>query len=359
MDNTQKKSFFRRPSDAQPAEAPAAFDRSDWTDDTEPKSEKPRERERERKPFTRVARTENREPRSERSERSDRGDRTETRGDRPANVVRTKGKDFRKEENRRPQEPRHAPENVIFGIHPLVEALEADQPIEKIFLRRATPGDYSKTSENLTQIEELAAAHSVPVQWVPVEKLDRLTRRNNHQGVAATVPPIKYAEISEILERRPTLILVLDGVTDVRNFGAIARSAECAGVDAIVIGAKNCAPINGEAVKSSAGALSRIPVARVGSLRNTLKTIQLSDIKLVAATEKGAQSLFSTDLTSPLAIIMGSEERGISSDTLKLCDATVSIPLRGAIESLNVSAAAAVLLYETLRQRSVAVGSTF
>lgn len=348
MDNT-KKSFFRRPSDAKPVETPRALDRSDWTEDepqrkpftrTSTAERKPRTSDRERTPFTpRERREQGSQGEGYRSPRPDRA----PRGERP---------DFRKAEKRRPEEPKEAPENVIYGIHPLIEALEAEQPIEKIYLRRATPGEMHKSSEPIAEIERLASIANVPVQWVPIEKLDKLTRRNNHQGAVAVVPPIEYMEIAEILERKPTLILVLDGVTDVRNFGAIARSAECAGVDAIVIGAKNCAPINGEAMKSSAGALSRIAVARVGSLRNTLRTIQLADIKLVAATEKGSTSLFEADLKSPTAIIMGSEERGISSDTLKLCDAMVNIPLKGSIESLNVSAAAAVLLFEALRQRT-------
>lgn len=370
MDNT-KKSFFRRASDSRPAPAPKAMDQSDWNEEAESQHEaRESSIERPRKartaPGPRPAFTprpsEGRTPGSRRAARdggfdgrtSDR-DRTDKGGEgRPFAPRAPRGErpDFRNQDKRRPEEPKEAPENVIYGIHPLIEALTAQQPIEKIYLRRATPGESHKGSESIQEIEQLAAAANVPVQWVPSEKLDKLTRRNNHQGAVGVVPPIEYAEIAEILEREPTLLLVLDGVTDVRNFGAIARSAECAGVDAIIIGAKNCAPINGEAMKSSAGALSRIPVARVGSLRNTLRTIQLSNIKLVAATEKGSTSIFEANLSDPCAIIMGSEERGISSDTLKLCDAMVNIPLKGSIESLNVSAAAAVLLFETLRQRS-------
>ncbi|MEG0466825.1 MAG: 23S rRNA (guanosine(2251)-2'-O)-methyltransferase RlmB [Mucinivorans sp.] len=354
MDNT-KKSFFRRPSDATPSTPPAAMDRQDWSPEAE-HEDLPRPA---RRPFTRPDRGS--EPRAERKPRADDRERKpysprEGRSDdRPYAPRAPRGErpDFRRDDKRRPEEPKEAPENVIYGIHPLREALEAGNPIEKIYLRRIDPSLAIKgAGDAIREIEELAAEHDVPVQWVPVEKLDRLTRRNNHQGVVAVVPPIEYKEITEILESEPRLILVLDGITDVRNFGAIARSAECAGVDAIVIGAKSCAPINGEAMKSSAGALGRIPVARVGSLRNTLKTIQLANIQLVAATEKGSTSLFKADLTAPCAIIMGSEEHGISADTLKLCDQMVNIPLRGAIESLNVSAAAAVLLFEVLRQRN-------
>ncbi|MEG0602151.1 MAG: 23S rRNA (guanosine(2251)-2'-O)-methyltransferase RlmB [Mucinivorans sp.] len=349
MDNT-KKSFFRRPSDAVPA-APSSLDRTDWT----PEAEAQAEATTSRGPFTRPTQHAERKPRADDRERRPYTPRP-GRGDErpyPARAPRGERPDFRRQGKDQPQEQKEAPENVIYGIHPLREALEAGDPIEKIYLRRVEMIQAVKgAGDAIREIEELAIERGVSVQWVPVEKLDRLTRRNNHQGVVGVVPPIEYTEIAEILEKSPKLLLVLDGVTDVRNFGAIARSAECAGVDAIVIGAKNCAPINGEAMKSSAGALGRIAVARVGSLRNALRTIQLADIQLVAATEKGSTSLFKASLTAPCAIIMGSEERGISPDTLKLCDQMVNIPLRGSIESLNVSAAAAVLLFEVLRQRN-------
>ncbi len=242
------------------------------------------------------------------------------------------------------RKPLAIPENLIFGVHPVREALEAGKQLEKLYTIK-------RGNESLQEIERLAEEAGVVIQYVPTPKLDYLSKLNNHQGVVATLAEIEYADIDEILEREPKLLLVLDGVTDVRNFGAIARSAECSGVDAIIISAKNSAPINGEAMKSAAGALSRIPVCKVGSLRNTLKTIQLSGVQLVAATEKTEQTIFDIDLTTPTAIIMGSEQKGISGDTLKLCDQKGAIPLLGSIESLNVSAAAAVILFEVIRQR--------
>lgn len=242
------------------------------------------------------------------------------------------------------KKPLAIPENLIFGIHPVREALAAGQQLEKIYTVK-------RGNDSILEIIELAEEAGTVIQYVPTPKLDYLSKQNNHQGVVATLAQIEYAELSEVLEKEPKLILVLDGVTDVRNFGAIARSAECSGVDAIIVSAKNSAPINGEAMKSAAGALSRIPVCKVGSLRNALKSVQLAGIKLLAATEKTEDSIYDIDLKEPVAIIMGSEQRGISSETLKLCDYRGSIPMLGTIESLNVSAAAAVILYEAVRQR--------
>lgn len=245
--------------------------------------------------------------------------------------------------------PLQAPENLIFGIHPVKEALEAGQPFEKIYVKKDT--------ESAEGIIEYAEAKGIQVQYVPIEKLDKLTRRNNHQGIVAVIPAIEYADFNQILEDvmaqkdKPATFVVLDGITDVRNFGAIARTAECIGADAIIIGAKNAAPINSEAMKTSAGALATIPVCRVGSLRNTLKTIQMQGVQLIAATEKSTTLLYESKLNGSVAVIMGSEDVGISVDILRLCDQKISIPLLGKIESLNVSAAAAVLLYEVVRQR--------
>ena len=273
----------------------------------------------------------------------------------------------RRQKERQPEKEREAPANVIFGIHPVREAIDIGRPIEKIYIRRA--GDdresgsrgtavYASPSNNtaLDAVRRLAAAARIQVQEVPVEKLDRLSRRNNHQGVVAVVPAIEYADINEVIDRMaasdvPGLIVAFDGITDVRNFGAIARSAECAGADALVVSAKNSAPVNAEAVKSSAGALSVIPVCRVGSLRNTLKQLQAGGMKLAAATEKSDTLLYEADFTGPTVIIMGAEDKGISSEILRMCDYSVAIPLLGKIESLNVSAAAAVMLFEAVRQR--------
>ncbi|MFI3295581.1 MAG: 23S rRNA (guanosine(2251)-2'-O)-methyltransferase RlmB, partial [Rikenellaceae bacterium] len=280
--------------------------------------------------------------------REDRGERRdfnrENRGER---------RDFNREERIDRNQPENAivpkaPENILFGIHPVKEALEGGRTIEKIYIKRNTPATEG--------IVEYAQAKGIPTQEVPSEKLDWLARGNNHQGIVASIPQIEYADINQVLEDiaaqdRPALIVVLDGVTDIRNFGAIARTAECVGADAIVISAKSAAPVNAEAIKSSAGALTKLPVCRVGSLRNTLKTIQTAGISLVAATEKCTSLLYEAKMDGSVAVIMGSEDKGISSDILKICDARVSIPLLGDIESLNVSAAAAVVLYEVVRQR--------
>ena len=193
------------------------------------------------------------------------------------------------------------------------------------------------------------------MQWVPIEKLNYLTRNGNHQGAVALTAAIEYVDVYDMLagipEDETPLVVVFDGVTDVRNFGAIARSAECAGAHGLIMPVKNSAPVNAESMKSSAGALSVIPVSRVGSVRNTLKILQSEGLQIVAATEKSNTLLFEADLTKPTALVMGSEDVGISKEVLKMCDLQLAIPIVGSIESLNVSAAAAVMLFETARQR--------
>ena len=179
--------------------------------------------------------------------------------------------------------------------------------------------------------------------------------RGNHQGVVAVIAAIEYVEVQDILDRVPEdetpLIVVFDNVTDVRNFGGIARSAECAGAHGIISSLKNSAPVNAESIRSSAGALSRIPVCRVGSIRNTLKALQAEGYQIVAATEKSRKLIYDADMRKPTVIVMGAEDTGISKEVLKLCDEQLAIPLIGSIESLNVSAAAAVMLFEVVRQR--------
>ena len=239
-------------------------------------------------------------------------------------------------------------DNLIFGIRPVVEAVQAGRQMEKVYMRKGAEGTL------MLELRDLCLRHRIRVQEVPVEKLNRLVR-GNHQGVVAQIAPIEYVELSGILERVPDdetpLIVLFDGVTDVRNFGAIARSAECAGAHGIIAPLKNSAPVNSEAIRSSAGALSRIPVCRVGSIRNTLKALQAEGMQVVAATEKSRRLLYEADFTRPTVIVMGSEESGISKEVLKLCDEQLAIPMVGAVESLNVSAAAAVMLFEVVRQR--------
>lgn len=241
-------------------------------------------------------------------------------------------------------------ENIVYGLRPVIEAIETDKQIEKLYVRKGAEGQL------MADLKDLCYRSRIRYQEVPVEKLNRLTR-GNHQGVVAIIAPIAYVELEDILDRVPDdeqpLIVVFDGVTDVRNFGAIARSAECAGAHGLICPLKNSAPVNADAIRSSAGALTRIPVHRAGSIRNTLKTLSQAGMKIVAATEKADTLLFDADLTGPTVLVMGNEETGISKEVLKLCDCKAAIPMVGAIESLNVSAAAAVMLFETVRQRFI------
>ena len=241
--------------------------------------------------------------------------------------------------------------DMIFGIRAVIEAVQAGKDIDKILMRR------DMTSELSRELFNALTGRKIPVQYVPIEKLNHITTKN-HQGVVAFISPITYQNIEDIIpgiyeEGRMPFIVVLDGVTDIRNFGAIARTCECAGVDAIVIPTKGGASINPDAVKTSAGALLTIPVCREENLGNALKFLVSSGIKLVAASEKATKSYTSASLKEPIAIVMGSEDEGVNSDHLRLCDEMVSIPMLGSIGSLNVSVAAGVLIYETVRQRGI------
>ena len=237
---------------------------------------------------------------------------------------------------------------IIFGIRPVAEAIEAGKQIERIYMRKGADGQL------INDLKDLCYRHRLHIQEVPVEKLNRLTR-GNHQGVVAQIAAIEYVPVEDIFERVPDdetpLIVIFDGITDVRNFGAIARSAECAGAHGLIVPLKNSAPVNADAIRSSAGALTSIPVCRVGSIRNTIKMLQNEGYSVVAATEKSRKLLYDADFTRPTAIVLGNEERGVSKEVLKLCDEQLAIPMIGHIESLNVSAAAAVMLFEVVRQR--------
>ena len=241
------------------------------------------------------------------------------------------------------------PENSLFGIRPVMEAIQAGREIERILFKTGLQGNLFR------ELHALAEEKNIPVQFVPAEKLNRLTQAN-HQGVVAYVSLIAYADLETVIastfeDGKTPLILLLDGVTDVRNFGAIARSAECAGVHALVIPAKGAAPVNADALKTSAGALNRIPVCRVPNLRTAAYYLKDSGITIIAATEKSTKRIYEYDFTHPAAIIMGAEDSGISDAALKLSAEQLSIPLQGGIASLNVSAAAAVVLFEVVRQR--------
>jgi len=243
--------------------------------------------------------------------------------------------------------------DMIFGVRAVIEAIQAGKEIDKILIRRDMTNDLSR------ELFSALNGMEVPVQKVPLEKLNRITLKN-HQGVIAFISPVAYQRIEDIVpgiyeEGRMPFIVVLDGVTDVRNFGAIARTCECAGVDAIVVPTKGGAALNGDAVKTSAGALLKIPVCREHNLANAIKFLAASGIKVMAASEKADKSYTQTELSGPVALIMGSEDEGVSPEHLRICDEMVSIPMLGTIESLNVSVAAGVLIYEVVRQRQLSI----
>jgi 23S rRNA (guanosine2251-2'-O)-methyltransferase len=238
---------------------------------------------------------------------------------------------------------------IIYGIRPVIEALKAGKEIEKIMMVKGV------RSEASHQLLGFTREFEIPVQFVPVEKLNRVTRQN-HQGVIAFISEISYQKLDSIIpfiyeQGRVPLVLVLDRITDVRNLGAIARTAECAGVDAILLPDKGSGQVNADAIKTSAGALYKIPVCRVTSMKEAVLFLRNSGLAIYAATEKAEQDYTSADFTQPCAVIMGSEEDGISEDLLKMADRLIGIPVKGEIASLNVSVASGVILYEILRQR--------
>lgn len=244
-----------------------------------------------------------------------------------------------------------AQDQFIFGIHAVKEALSAGKDIDKILVRRGAGSDLLK--ELMSEGQRL----DIPIQQVPVEKLNRVTRKN-HQGVIAWLSQISYHNITSLLPSiyesgEDPMILLLDGVSDVRNFGAIARSAECAGVHAIVVPFSGSAAINSDAIKTSAGALLKIKVCRERDLVTTARFLRDSGLRLFAATEKAENVLYEADLSGPVGIIMGSEDRGVSNAVLKENDNWVSIPMKGSISSLNVSVAAGIVLFEVVRQRNL------
>ncbi len=240
-------------------------------------------------------------------------------------------------------------QDFLFGLHPLIEAIRSGKEMDKILIKKGLAG------ELYHELMGLVRESGIPYQVVPVEKLNRLTRKN-HQGVVGFVSLVSYSPVDEVIQRafeagESPLVMMLDGITDVRNFGAIARSAEVAGAHALIIPEKGGAQINADAVKTSAGALLNIPVCRVRSLGDTAKSLQRSGLRIVGASEKAEKLYHETDLSGPLAIVMGSEDTGISIEILKFCDELIKIPQHGKIESLNVSAASAVLIFEAVKQR--------
>jgi 23S rRNA (guanosine2251-2'-O)-methyltransferase len=240
--------------------------------------------------------------------------------------------------------------DVIFGIRPILEALQAGKEIEKVLIRKDLNGELFQ--ELYSEIKR----YDLPFQYVPIEKLNRITRKN-HQGVIAFVSPIVYYNIESIIpdlyeHGKVPFVLVLDSITDVRNIGAIARSAECGGVHAIIVPEKGSAQLNADAIKTSAGALHYVPVCRVKNLVNTVTFLKNSGLHVIAATEKGVDSYLQANYQEPAVLILGAEDTGIRTELLRIADQLVKIPVAGNISSLNVSAAATVLIYEVLRQRT-------
>jgi|TARA_B110000037_G_scaffold217266_1_gene277965 23S rRNA (guanosine2251-2'-O)-methyltransferase len=238
----------------------------------------------------------------------------------------------------------------IFGIRAIIEAINSGATIQKVYLQKGLTGNL------FSELNSLIKANSIATSHVPVEKLNHLSKDSNHQGVAATISPIDFHDLETLVEKvlasdKTPLFLLLDQITDVRNFGAIIRTAECTGVDGIVIQNQGSAPLNADAIKTSAGAAFKVPICRVDHLKDALFLLQASDIQLVAATEKTEYTLFDVDFTKPTAIIMGSEHRGVNPSILKMVDAKGKLPILGSIESLNVSVACGAFLYETIRQR--------
>lgn len=240
---------------------------------------------------------------------------------------------------------------LIYGIRPVVEALRSGKEIEKIFLQSTLQGSL------LQELKEEIAKRKTVVQYVPVEKLNRLTR-NNHQGVVAVISLIEYYSFEEIVTQiiekgKMPFLLMLDRVTDVRNLGAIARSAECAGVDAIIVPQYSSAQINEDAIKTSSGALLRIPICREQNLKTSINLAKEMGVNVYCATEKGGELFTQVPMKESLMIVMGSEDTGVSPEIIKLCDRKIKIPIKANIESLNVSVAAGILMYEVVRQRDL------
>lgn len=241
-------------------------------------------------------------------------------------------------------------EDFIFGTRAVIEAVKSGRRIEKVLIRKGLDNPL------FSGLFQLIKENEIPFQFVPVEKINRVTRKN-HQGVLAFLSAVEFDDIETLLPGLfesgvDPFILILDQVTDVRNFGAIVRTAECGGVQAIVIPEKGMARIGADAVKTSAGAIHSLPVCRVKSLGSVIRFLKDSGLKIVASTEKASTVFTDSEMNVPLAIIMGSEDKGISSSLLKMADEQVKIPLYGKIESLNVSVAAALMIYEAVRQRN-------
>jgi 23S rRNA (guanosine2251-2'-O)-methyltransferase len=239
----------------------------------------------------------------------------------------------------------------IYGIRPVIEAIKAGKQIDKILVKQGLTGELA------SELSSLLKEKGIPYQIVPFERFAKYGTRN-HQGVVAFIVPVELVELESLVPMlfesgKVPFLLILDRITDVRNFGAIVRTAECAGVDAIIVPAKGAAQIGSDSVKTSAGALHHVPICKVGSLKVTLNFLKNSGFRTIITTDKASENLYDADLKGPIAIVMGAEDTGVSPDLFKLADSLIRIPIMGKIGSLNVSVAAGVMIYEAVRQRAL------
>ena len=239
--------------------------------------------------------------------------------------------------------------DIVFGTRPVLEAINSGKTLEKLFIQK------NLKKEILEKIKSKLSNKKINISYVPKEKLNRITKKN-HQGIICYISPISYQPIEEIIQRvfekgKDPFIIILDRITDTRNFGAISRVADASGVDAIIIPEKESAIITSDSIKTSAGAINYIPICKVKSLRSTANFLKESGLKLVSCTEKGDKKFYDADLTSPCCIILGSEKDGISNSLIDISDERLNIPMKGNVESLNVSSSASVILFEVVRQR--------
>lgn len=240
-------------------------------------------------------------------------------------------------------------DHQIFGMHSVIEAIQSGKTIDKVFLQKGLRGDL------FVNLERLLREHNINNSYVPIEKLNRLTK-GNHQGVVAHIAPIDFYDIDDLVLQviesgKAPLFLLLDQISDVRNFGAIIRTAECTGVDGIIVQKKGGAPVNADTVKTSVGAIFKVPICKVDHIKDAIYHLQASGITVVAATEKTDTNIYDVDFTIPCAIVMGSEGKGVNPSVLKIVDHKAKLPMYGEISSLNVSVACGAFLYEAVRQR--------
>ena len=236
----------------------------------------------------------------------------------------------------------------IYGIRSVIEAINSSKDIDKVFIQTGLKGAL------IGKLESLIRKNKINFSYVPTQKLDRLSKKN-HQGVVARISPIKFLTMDQFGEKLAAIknpfVLILDQVNDVRNFGAIIRTAEISGVNGIIIQNSSSAPINSDTIKTSAGAIFNIPICKVNHIKDAIYHLQSLDISIISASEKSDKNIYDVDLKGPVAIIMGSEQKGISKSVLNLSDESVKLPVYGKIESLNVSVACGIFLYEVVRQR--------